>query len=1010
MRTVSTKCCFILLLLMCHFSGYSKAAQKKDMSRSIDAEVIGLMKKNNIPGLSLVYIVKDRVSIKSYGYSDLEKRIKVAPATLFELGSTSKAFTALGLLKLKKKGLISLEDKVTKYLPWFQLKYKGKAVEVSLNQLLHHTSGIPWYTISSIPQDDSKDALVHTVMKLNHTALKQPPGELYEYATVNYDILALVIQKVADTPFETFMEKEVFTPLQLYDTSLGKPRDVQRMSKGYKIGFFEARDYTAPVFKGNNAAGYVITNALDLTKWLKFQLNLSPTEFAELIQLSHERDKTVPLHGMASYAMGWEVSLDGKGEIYHGGVNPNFTSYLLMRPESSIGVAVLANSNSTATPVIARNVMKILSGEKIERKDQVGDRGDNLYSMASIIVGVYILILIGYLFLVVYELIGKERSFEALNAIKLKKITKGLIYILPFAYGVYILPAAMANFNWESVLVWTPQSFEILIVSIATAVSLTYVVYFITLLFPTKHNFKKILPKLISLSILSGFANMILIMLITSSLGSTVELKYLIFYYCLTLCVYIFSRKFVQVNLIQLSRTVVYDLRISLIEKILSTSYQNFEKIDKSRLYTSINDDVESIGEASNSFVLLITSIVTTIVAFIYLGFISFWITLITFSIIIVIAFLYYFVGKGTNIYFQEARDSKNDFVRMLNGMIEGFKELSLKVQRKMLYQVDIEKIALQYKNKISKANISFVYAFLIGESLLIILLGMIVFAIPKLFPDVEVYTLVSFVIILLYLIGPINSILGSVPAIIHIKISWKRIQVLLSEIPGNLNKEHEASFDCKQVENLSIRNLHFQYDNSEDKFNIGPINLNVERGEIIFIVGANGSGKSTFAKLITGLYDYTEGNLLINGMPVKPHQIGEFFSTVFSPLHIFDKLYDLEIESKEAEVQKYLKVLKLEDKVSLSGSRYSTINLSQGQIKRLALLQCYLEDSPIYLFDEWAADQDPTYRNFFYKTILPEMKAAGKIIIAITHDDHYFDTADRVFEMKQGKLVHYLL
>ena len=607
-----------------------------------------------------------------------------------------------------------------------------------------------------------------------------------------------------------------------------------------------------------------------------------------------------------------------------------------------------------------------------------------------------------------YELIKKERRFEGLNIDKSKKMVLGFIYLLPFTYGVYILPAAMANFTWESVLVWAPQSFEILILSIGAAVGLTYAVYLITLFFPIKHKFKKVLPRLISLSILSGFANMIVIMLITSSLGSTVELKYLIFYYCLTLCVYIFSRKFVQVNLIQLSRTVVYDLRISLIEKVLSTSYQNFEKIDKSRLYTSINDDVETIGEASNSFVQLITSMVTTIVAFIYLGFISFWITLIAFSIIAVIALLYYFVGRGTNIHFQEARNSKNDFVRMLNGLIEGFKELSLKVQKKFLYQVDIEKIALQYKNKISKANIAFVHAFLIGESLLIILLGIIVFAIPKMFPDVEVYTLVSFVIILLYLIGPINSILGSIPTIIQIKISWKRIQDLLAEIPGNLNNEKEDPFVCKQVESLAIRNLSFQYDNSEDKFNIGPIDLTIQRGEIIFIVGANGSGKSTFAKLITGLYDYAEGSLLINGSPVKPHQVGEFFSTVFSPLHIFDRLYDLEIENKEVEIQKYLKVLKLEGKVSLSESRYSTINLSQGQIKRLALLQCYLEDSPIYLFDEWAADQDPSYRNFFYKTILPEMKEAGKIIIAITHDDNYFDIADRVFEMKQGKLVQY--
>jgi ABC-type siderophore export system fused ATPase/permease subunit len=143
----------------------------------------------------------------------------------------------------------------------------------------------------------------------------------------------------------------------------------------------------------------------------------------------------------------------------------------------------------------------------------------------------------------------------------------------------------------------------------------------------------------------------------------------------------------------------------------------------------------------------------------------------------------------------------------------------------------------------------------------------------------------------------------------------------------------------------------------------------------------------------------------MINNEVVKGAQLSEYYSAIFSTAHIFKKVYNIDLQQKSAEIARYLKMLHLDKKVSITGNKYSTIDLSGGQRKRLALLQCYLEDAPIYLFDEWAADQDPDYRNVFYRTLLPEMKRAGKIVIAITHDDHYFDVADKIFKMNFGKL-----
>jgi len=248
------------------------------------------------------------------------------------------------------------------------------------------------------------------------------------------------------------------------------------------------------------------------------------------------------------------------------------------------------------------------------------------------------------------------------------------------------------------------------------------------------------------------------------------------------------------------------------------------------------------------------------------------------------------------------------------------------------------------------------------------------------------------------------------VPGLMRLKVAWTRIQGFIKEIPANLDLNAEPTEDISEVQCISTKGLTFRYDNKIEKnnFEIGPINLEINRGQILFIIGGNGSGKTTLAKLITGLYSPHDGCIMINNEPVTGQELSENFSAVFSPTYLFEKLYDIDTQKKGIDIKHYLNVLDLDKKVQIENGKYSTIDLSGGQRKRLALLQCYLEDSPIYLFDEWAADQDPEYRKFFYRTLLPEMKKMGKIIIAITHDDHYFDVADQVLKMDQGKLKAY--
>ncbi|MFN5170906.1 MAG: cyclic peptide export ABC transporter [Cyclobacteriaceae bacterium] len=972
----------------------------------LDSKITELMADGDIPGLSMVIRDGEHSFIRTFGVADKRADKPVTASTLFELGSCSKAFTALAVYRLIHEGKIHPHADVTIYIPWLRLHREGKPVVITIAQLLHHTSGIPWNTISAIPASSDNDALEKTVRMLAGREVSTPSGTTFEYATINYDVLALVIEKITQQPFEVYVSEHVLKPLKLNSTFVGRPRGVE-MARGYKNGFFKAREFAAPEFKGNNAAGYIVSNAADMASWLGFQMGFGDSVLSVVARSTHQRDESVPLHGMSSYAAGWEVALDGTGTISHAGVNPNFTAYVAFRPGQKIGVAVMANANSPYTAVIANLVLAELAGVAAKPQADPGDNNDKVFSMISLVLALYILLVTFFTGRIVIHAIRGKRNYQRLTLATAWKYVRTALAIAPFAFGFYILPGALAGFTWDSIFVWTPFSFRVLTWLVAVAVAATFAAYFISLLFPDENTYKRMAPQIILLSVLSGLANVLIIVLVTSSIHARDNIKYLILYYALALSVYLLGRRFVQVNLIRITRGLVYDLRMQLTGKIFSTSYQRFEKIERGRIYTALNDDINTIGESTNTFMLLITSVITAAGAFVFLASIAFWAAMLTIFIIVALAALYYAVALGANKYFIEARDERNVFMSLINGMIDGFKELSLRQSKKLAFQNDVATSADAFKTKLTTADTKFVNAFLVGESLLVILLGAVSFGMTLAFPSIETYAVMSFVIILLYLIGPINGILVSVPSMMQLKVAWTRIQGFINEIPANAASRELSRRRENTIDSIVADNVVFTYDHVEEKhaFEVGPINMEAQKGEIVFIVGGNGSGKTTFAKLLTGLYEAHSGTIRVNSEPVNGQHLSELFSAVFSPPYLFRKLYDIDVSSRAEEISRLLKTLDLSDKVEITEKGYSTLELSNGQRKRLALLQCYLEDSPIYLFDEWAADQDPDYRNFFYRTLLPKMKRQGKIVIAITHDHHYLDVADKVFTMKEGRL-----
>lgn len=209
----------------------------------------------------------------------------------------------------------------------------------------------------------------------------------------------------------------------------------------------------------------------------------------------------------------------------------------------------------------------------------------------------------------------------------------------------------------------------------------------------------------------------------------------------------------------------------------------------------------------------------------------------------------------------------------------------------------------------------------------------------------------------------------------------------------------------------LELRSVTHAYkrENEPESFILGPINLAIESGELVFITGGNGSGKTTLVKLITGLYVAETGHICLDSQRIEDddrEQYRQFFSVVFADFYLFEHLLGLARPDLEKEARRYLAELKLSQTVKVIGNRFSTTELSQGQRKRLALLTAYLEDRPIYVFDEWAADQDPYFKNIFYTHLLPQLKSMGKTVLVITHDDRYYQVADRVIRLDEGQIV----
>jgi putative ATP-binding cassette transporter len=459
----------------------------------------------------------------------------------------------------------------------------------------------------------------------------------------------------------------------------------------------------------------------------------------------------------------------------------------------------------------------------------------------------------------------------------------------------------------------------------------------------------------------------------------------------------------------RLAKKTVSELRVGLCRQILRSPLQHLEEVGAPRLLGVLTGDVTVISRAMNGIPVIGVNLVVLSCGAVYLGMLSPRLLLGALGFGALGVATYWYSSRRAQEYVRRAQEAQDVVLRQIRELIEGIKELKMHRDRQDAFVDDLvrsEAVACEslfigdglYHSSVSWGRLTFFVA-----------IGLLLFAWPR-FSPTDPSTLTAFALTIMYLMSPLEQILGWVPFLAWASSSVSKIE-RLGLMLNRTEEEPAATVPISSWTRIDFSGVvHARRpDGQPHGFVLGPLDLSVRTGEIVFIIGGNGSGKTTLCKLLVGLYVPESGEIRLDGQRVAADNRENYrqcFSAVFDDAVVFASLWGLRPDGLDQRAREYLQQLELASTVTVTGGVLSTTALSRGQRKRLALLTAYLEDRPIYVFDEWAADQDPVFRRVFYEQLLPELKRRGKTVVAVTHDDRYFGHADRVIKLEEGHVV----
>lgn len=534
------------------------------------------------------------------------------------------------------------------------------------------------------------------------------------------------------------------------------------------------------------------------------------------------------------------------------------------------------------------------------------------------------------------------------------------------------------------------------------------------------------------LATLCGLANTWVLMLINAHLKGAVATQHEIWKYLVFCLVVMFAYFTARVSIARLTLWSSFDLRLQIARQWVDKPLCELERDGNARLLSAITRDVDQLSESMRGLPLLCMNCAITFACFGYLTYLSWQLLLVLLAFVGVLTA----VRRAQRVQYDRMIGDAHRYSRKLlsifSAMGQGIKELKMNRARwNAFYAGELYQTSESLRELSFKSEVLFAFVSGYGEIAYFAFVAMLIYGLPSMH-NISLDLIISFAFTLIYMKGALDHVLESPMQLARAKVALNNLEFL-----GVF--EHRSSLSVSKLRKLTAREqfatvvetdtklkdqvpkkfeaslrfeaVEYKYEGTDDEmgFKFGPIDLTIDARELLFITGGNGSGKTTFAKILCGLYPPSGGEIWLGNTRIQPENSNwyvQHFGTVFSDSHLFSKLYGAQdLPQTNAIVAEYLQEFKLQDKVKFDQGQFSTVALSQGQRKRLSLLVAYMEERPLYLFDEWAADQDPEFREIFYFRLLPELKAKGKTIIVITHDDRYYHVADRVLKFEAGAL-----
>jgi putative pyoverdin transport system ATP-binding/permease protein len=487
--------------------------------------------------------------------------------------------------------------------------------------------------------------------------------------------------------------------------------------------------------------------------------------------------------------------------------------------------------------------------------------------------------------------------------------------------------------------------------------------------------------------------------------------RYLVMF-LLTVSLYVICLRYTFDRTTQIFESIIERIRTRISDKIRRADLKVLDNIGKAEIYNRLTQETTTISQFSNLLSAAMQSAMIAIFVALYLVLLSGHAFIITASLMTGGILIYLRADKECKRYIEHTSQKEIKFFEIFTHIIDGFQEIRVNQRRSDDIFKYAKVLSRTVKNFKIKADRLYNQTYILAQLIVYFNLAAIVFVLPRLVPT---YTAVitETTTAIMFILGPLGTVVAAIPNLSKANIAVAHIFDLERRLDAYQRSAESSRYsEIKTIdafEKISLIDIEFTYeDKSENRlFTIGPLSLTVYAGETLFIIGGNGSGKSTLLKLLAGLYYPERGTILIDDLRIDSstaQSYRELFSIIFSDFHLFDKLYGLR-DVRQDTVQELLKLMGLSNKTAFVDGRFTTLDLSTGQRKRLALLVTLLEDRPIYVFDEWAAEQDPEFRAYFYDVLLQELHERGKTIISVTHDDRYFHRADRIVKMDYGKI-----